>query len=56
VGLDLFAEIGFVLNNASDDQTHSAQTSNLDREMNTFIRMDATEENQVIPTASLKGI
>ena len=56
MGLDLFPEIGFVLDNTSDDQTHSAQTSNLDREMNTFIWMYATKENEVIPTLFLKGV
>src|ERR1700693_2057844 len=56
MGFDLLPEIGFVLDNTSDDQTHSAQTSNLDGQMNTFIRVDPTKENQVIAAAFLKRV
>jgi len=56
MGFDLLPKIGFVLDNTSDDQTHSAQTSNLDRQMNTFIGVDPSKENQVIPAAFLKRI
>ncbi len=52
----MFPEIGFVLDNASDDQTHSAQTSHLDRQVNTFIWVDPTKENQVIAAAFLKRV
>jgi hypothetical protein len=53
---DLFPEISFVLDDAGDDQTYSAQTAHLDRQMNTFIWMDPTEENQVITAAFLKRV
>ena len=53
---DLFPEISFVLDDAGDDQTYSAQTGHLDRQMNTFIWMDPTEENQVITAAFLKRV
>src|SRR5437879_11311671 len=56
MGSDLLPEIGLILNNTSDDQTHSAQTSNLDGQMNTFIRVDPTEENQVITAGFLKRV
>ena len=56
MGFDLLPEISFVLDNTSDDQTHSAQTSNLDGQMNTFIRVDPTKENQVITAAFLKRV
>src|SRR5580704_184904 len=48
IGFDPLSEIGLILDNTSDDQTHSAQTSNLDGKMNTFIRVDPTKKNQVI--------
>ena len=56
MGFDLLPEIGLILDNTSDDQTHSAQTSNLDGQMNTFIRVDPTEENQVITAGFLKRV
>jgi len=55
MGFDLLPEIGLILDNTSDDQTQSAQTSNLDGQMNTFIRVDPTEENQVITAGFLKA-
>src|SRR5207237_9868314 len=54
MGFDLLPKIGLILDTSSDDQTHSAQTSNLDGQMNTFIRVDPTEENQVITAGFLK--
>src|SRR5258708_23926804 len=56
MGFDLLPEIGIILDNTSDDQTHSAQTSNLDGQMNTFIRVDPTEENQVITAGFLNRV
>ena len=56
MGFDLLPEIGLILDNTSDDQTHSAQTSNLDGQMNTFIRVDPTEENQVFTAGFLKRV
>src|SRR5579864_4226000 len=56
MGFDLLPEIGLILDNTSDDQTHSAQTSNLDGQMNTFVRVDSTEENQVITAGFLKRV
>src|ERR1017187_9334236 len=53
---DLLTEIGLILDNTSDDQTHSAQTSNLDGQMNSFIRMDTAEENQVITAGFRKRV
>src|SRR5207245_8712478 len=55
-GFDLLPEIGLILDNTSDDQTQPAQTSNLDGQMNTFIRVDPTEENQVITAGFLKRV
>src|SRR5437667_11881904 len=56
MGFDLLPKIGLILDNTSDDQTHSAQTSNLDGQMNTFIRVNPTEENQVIAAGFLKRV
>ena len=56
MGLDLLPEVGFVLDDAGDDQTHSAQTGHLDGQMKTFVRMDPTKENQVIAGRALKRI
>src|SRR5207245_10579578 len=56
MGFDLLPKIGLILDNSSDDQTHSAQTSNLDGQMNTFIWVDPTEENQVITAGFLKRV
>src|SRR5579872_1920880 len=56
MGLDLLSEIGFVLDNTGDDQPHSAQTRNLDSQVNTFIRVDPAEENQVITAAFPKRV
>src|SRR5205807_2633605 len=56
VGFDLLPEIRLILDDTCNDQTHSAQTSNLDSKMNTFIRMDPTEENQVLTTGFLKRV
>src|SRR2546425_4430334 len=53
---DLLPEIGLILDNTSDDQTQPAQTSNLDGQMNTFIWVDPTEENQVITAGFLKRV
>src|SRR3981081_329220 len=56
MGFDPLPAIGLLLDNTSDDQTQSAQTSNLDGQMNTFIRVDPTEENQVITAGFLKRV
>ena len=56
MGLDLLPEIRLILNDTCDDQTHSAQASNLDGEMDTFIRVDPAQENQVFAATVLKGI
>src|SRR5258708_18525426 len=56
MGVDLLPEIGLILDDTSDDQRHSAQTSNKDGKMNTFIRWDPTEENQVIAAGFLKRV
>ena len=56
MGFDLLPEIGFVLDNTSDYQTQSAQMSNLDGQMNTFIWVDPTKENQVITAGLLKRV
>src|SRR5579862_1111941 len=53
---DLLAKIVLILNDAGDDQPHSAQPCNLDRQMNTFVRMDSAEENDVIAAVFLKWI
>ena len=54
MGLDLLAEIGFVLNDAGDDQASLAQARDLDREMNALVWMDAAEKDQVITGAFLE--
>ena len=56
MGFDPLSEIALILDNTGDDQTHSAQTSNLDGQMNTFIRVDPTKENQVITAGLLKRV
>ena len=55
MGLDLLAEIGLVLHNAGDDQAPSAQARDLDREMDALVRMDASEEDQVVAAAFRNG-
>ena len=56
VGFDLLPEIGLILDNASDEQAQSAQASNLDGQMNTLIRVNPAEENQVITAGFLKRV
>ena len=56
MGFGPLSEIGLILDNTSDDQTHSAQTSNLDGQMNTFIWVDPIKENQVITAGLLKRV
>ena len=56
IGFDLVPEIGLILDNAGDDQAASAQASNLDGQMNAFIRVNPAEENQVITAGFLKRL
>src|ERR1700722_18979265 len=56
MGFDSFSKIGLVLDNPSDDQTHPAQTSNLDGEINAFIWVDSAQENQVLAAGLLKRV
>jgi hypothetical protein len=56
MGFDPLAEIGLILDNTGDYQPHSAPPSELDGQMNTFIWMDPTKENQVVVPGLLKRI
>ena len=49
-------EIGLVLNDAGDDQPPPAEASDLDREMDALIRMDATKKDQIITCTFLEGV
>ena len=56
VGLDLLPEICLILDDPRDEQRQPAQTSNLDRQMDTFVRVDPAEENQSSPPRFLKRV
>src|ERR1700733_11056312 len=56
MGLDLLSEIDLVLDDTGDNQTPATQTSHLDSQMNSFIRVDPTEENQVLTAGFLKRV
>ena len=54
VRLHLLAEVCPILDNARDEQRQPAQARNLDRQMDTLVRMNPAEEDQVI-SAALPG-
>ena len=54
VRLDLLPKVCLILDNARDEQRQPAQASDLDRQMDTLVRVNPAEENQVI-TAKLPG-
>ena|SRR5271167_3070767 len=56
MGLDPLSEIDLVLDDTSDNQTSTTQTSHLDGQMNSFIRVNPTEENQVITAGCLERV
>ena len=56
MGFDSIVEIGLILNDAGDDQPPPAEASNLDREMDALVRMDATKKDQVITCAFLEWV
>src|ERR1017187_9942857 len=47
VGLHLLSEVCPILDNARDEKGQPAQASNLDRQMDTLIRVNPAEEDQV---------
>ena len=56
VGLHLFAEIGLILDNARDEQRQPAQARNFDRQMDTLVRVNPAEEDQVIAAMFLQRV
>ena len=53
---DLLSEIALVLDDASNEQTQSAQASNLDLQMNNLVPMNPVQENHVITAGFLKRV
>src|SRR5437588_3291144 len=56
VGLHLLAEVGPILDNTRDEQRQPAQASRLDRQMDTLVRVNPAEEDQVISAKSLDRV
>ena len=54
--LHLLPEVGLILDNARDEQRQPAQAGDLDRQMNTLVRVNPAEEDQVIAAAFLKRV
>ena len=48
MGFHLLSEVGLVLNDARDHQRRPALASNLDCQMNTLVRVNPAEEDQVV--------
>jgi hypothetical protein len=48
MGLHLLSEVRPILDNAGNKQRQAAPLSNLDRQMDTLVRVNPAEEDQVI--------
>ena len=55
VGLDLLPEVGLILDDSGDDQAPAAQASDLDGQMDTLVRVNPAQKNQVIAARFLKA-
>ena len=56
VRLHLFPEVCLILDDARDKQRQPAEVRNLNRQMDTLVRVNAAEKNQLIAAALLKRV
>ena len=56
VRLHLVAEVGLVLNDAGDEERPAAAAGHLNREMDAFVGVDASEEDEVIAARLLQRV